>query len=148
MKDWCNGNRTKQNLITTKEKAVTIICTEYHKVLSIFKQIQRNIYKNLGEFEENRIVHTFYWNKFTEKECILSQYKTQHINRVIKKHRNKASHRGSVLLIQTWEDPGHMDESTGCKGDNDPIDVCEIGYRVAKRGEVLQVKVKRKKNVG
>lgn len=34
-----------------------------------------------------------------------------------------------------------MDESTGCKGDNDPIDVCEIGYRVAKRGEVLQVKV-------
>lgn len=35
-----------------------------------------------------------------------------------------------------------MDESTGCKGDNDPIDVCEIGYRVAKRGEVLQVKVR------
>lgn len=43
---------------------------------------------------------------------------------------------------QTWEDPGHMDEATGCKGDNDPIDVCEIGYRVAKRGEVLQVKVR------
>lgn len=35
-----------------------------------------------------------------------------------------------------------MDEATGCKGDNDPIDVCEIGYRVAKRGEVLQVKVR------
>lgn len=34
-----------------------------------------------------------------------------------------------------------MDESTGYKGDNDPIDILEIGYRVAKRGEVLQVKV-------
>ena len=43
--------------------------------------------------------------------------------------------------MQTWEDPNHIDESTGCKGDNDPIDVCEIGYRVAKRGDVVQVKV-------
>ncbi|XP_049804112.1 inorganic pyrophosphatase isoform X1 [Schistocerca nitens] len=44
-------------------------------------------------------------------------------------------------LPQTWENPEVLDESTGCKGDNDPIDVLEIGYRVAKRGEVLQVKV-------
>jgi inorganic pyrophosphatase len=34
-----------------------------------------------------------------------------------------------------------VDERTGCKGDNDPIDVCEIGHRVAKRGDVIQVKV-------
>merc|ERR1711928_291669 len=27
------------------------------------------------------------------------------------------------------------------KGDNDPIDVCEIGQRVAKRGDVISVKV-------
>lgn len=44
-------------------------------------------------------------------------------------------------LPQTWEDPGHVDADTGCRGDNDPLDVCEIGYRVARRGEVLQVKV-------
>merc|ERR1711915_214593 len=54
-------------------------------------------------------------------------------------------HKGCIwnygALPQTWEDPNHVDETTGCKGDNDPIDVCEIGYRVAKRGEVLQVKV-------
>lgn len=42
---------------------------------------------------------------------------------------------------QTWEDPSHTDADTGCKGDNDPLDVCEIGYRVAKRGEVRQVKI-------
>ena len=45
------------------------------------------------------------------------------------------------FILKTWEDPNHIDESTGCKGDNDPIDVCEIGYRVAKRGDVVQVKV-------
>lgn len=50
----------------------------------------------------------------------------------------------NLLIIfdwQTWENPEVLDESTGCKGDNDPIDILEIGFRVAKRGEVLQVKV-------
>ncbi len=31
---------------------------------------------------------------------------------------------------QTWENPEHVDKHTNCKGDNDPIDVCEIGERV------------------
>jgi len=44
-------------------------------------------------------------------------------------------------LPQTWEDPDHEDEHTKQKGDNDPLDVCEIGYRVHKRGAVIQVKV-------
>lgn len=44
-------------------------------------------------------------------------------------------------LPQTWEDPAHIDPHTEAKGDNDPIDVCEIGSKVAKRGEVLRVKV-------
>jgi len=42
---------------------------------------------------------------------------------------------------QTWEDPTHVDASTGAKGDNDPLDVCEIGQRICERGEVIQVKV-------
>ena len=42
---------------------------------------------------------------------------------------------------QTWEYPGYVDPNTGCRGDNDPIDVCEIGTKIAKRGEVKQVKV-------
>jgi len=44
-------------------------------------------------------------------------------------------------LPQTWEDPGVNDESTKCKGDNDPVDACDISTLVAKRGEVKQVKV-------
>lgn len=44
-------------------------------------------------------------------------------------------------LPQTWEDPNVNDETTGCNGDNDPLDVCEIGSRVHERGSVIQVKV-------
>jgi len=44
-------------------------------------------------------------------------------------------------IPQTWEDPNITDEHTGQKGDGDPIDVCEIGYKVGTRGEIKQVKV-------
>ena len=59
--------------------------------------------------------------------------------------KNPFPHKGYIwnygALPQTWENPGHLDEGTGCKGDNDPIDVVEIGSRVHSRGAVVQVKV-------
>ncbi|EPZ36644.1 inorganic diphosphatase [Rozella allomycis CSF55] len=42
---------------------------------------------------------------------------------------------------QTWEDPTHTDKDTTCKGDNDPVDVLEIGESVGYIGQVKQVKV-------
>lgn len=58
---------------------------------------------------------------------------------------NVFPHHGYIwnygALPQTWENPAHMDTHTGQKGDNDPIDVCEIGYKVRSRGDVVQVKV-------
>ncbi|KAI9319863.1 inorganic pyrophosphatase [Dichotomocladium elegans] len=42
---------------------------------------------------------------------------------------------------QTWEDPMSTHEETQAKGDNDPVDVCEIGEAVGYPGEVKQVKV-------
>ncbi|KAB0341416.1 hypothetical protein FD755_020153, partial [Muntiacus reevesi] len=43
-------------------------------------------------------------------------------------------HKGYIwnygALPQTWEDPHRKDKSTDCCGDNDPIDVCEIGSKV------------------
>ncbi|NXP37950.1 IPYR pyrophosphatase, partial [Leiothrix lutea] len=58
---------------------------------------------------------------------------------------NVFPHKGYIwnygAIPQTWEDPGHKDENTGCCGDNDPIDVCEIGSKVCSRGEVIRVKV-------
>ena len=44
-------------------------------------------------------------------------------------------------LPQTWEDPNHIDELTQCKGDNDPIDVCEIGTKKKRQGSIVGVKV-------
>ena len=45
------------------------------------------------------------------------------------------------MLLQTWEDPNVVHPETKAKGDNDPLDVCEIGELVAKPGEIKQVKV-------
>jgi inorganic pyrophosphatase len=45
-------------------------------------------------------------------------------------------------LPQTWEDPTHIHpDAEGCRGDNDPLDVCEIGLRVVGPGKVRPVKV-------
>lgn len=58
---------------------------------------------------------------------------------------NVFPHHGYIwnygALPQTFEDPNHTDETTGCKGDNDPLDVCEIGSQIHKRGSVVAVKV-------
>ncbi|NWQ72962.1 IPYR2 pyrophosphatase, partial [Columbina picui] len=54
-------------------------------------------------------------------------------------------HKGYIwnygALPQTWEDPNRTDDVTGCCGDNDPIDVCEIGSKIRSSGEIVQVKV-------
>ncbi|XP_029016752.1 inorganic pyrophosphatase 2, mitochondrial [Betta splendens] len=54
-------------------------------------------------------------------------------------------HKGYIwnygALPQTWENPNHLDKNTQCCGDNDPIDVCDIGSEVCFAGQVIQVKV-------
>ncbi|VDM53186.1 unnamed protein product [Angiostrongylus costaricensis] len=54
-------------------------------------------------------------------------------------------HKGYIwnygALPQTWENPNHIVPDTGAKGDNDPIDVIEIGSKVQQRGSVVQVKI-------
>ncbi|XP_068161769.1 inorganic pyrophosphatase 2, mitochondrial isoform X2 [Antennarius striatus] len=57
---------------------------------------------------------------------------------------NVFPHKGYIwnygAIPQTWEDPNHRDEDTGCCGDNDPIDICDIGDKVCSRGEIIKVK--------
>jgi nucleosome-remodeling factor subunit len=59
--------------------------------------------------------------------------------------KNPFPHKGYIwnygAIPQTWENPAHVDASTSCKGDNDPIDVLDIGSQVHARGAVIQVKV-------
>jgi len=58
--------------------------------------------------------------------------------------KNIFPHKGYIwnygALPQTYEDPDHTTPDTGAKGDSDPLDVCEIGYKVHERGAVIQVK--------
>ena len=46
-----------------------------------------------------------------------------------------------LTIFQTWEDPNVIHPETKAKGDNDPLDVCEIGELVGYPGQVKQVKV-------
>jgi len=59
--------------------------------------------------------------------------------------KNVFPHKGYIwnygAIPQTWEDPNHIDKNTNQKGDNDPIDVVEIGSKVHPRGAVIAVKV-------
>ncbi|CDK27291.1 unnamed protein product [Kuraishia capsulata CBS 1993] len=59
--------------------------------------------------------------------------------------RNCFPHHGYIhnygAFPQTWEDPNVTHPETKAKGDNDPLDVCEIGEAVGYVGQVKQVKV-------
>jgi inorganic pyrophosphatase len=44
------------------------------------------------------------------------------------------------MLPQTWEDPGHVHPEMNVKGDNDPVDVVEIGSKKLEMGSVTAVK--------
>ncbi|KAI9886805.1 MAG: Inorganic pyrophosphatase [Watsoniomyces obsoletus] len=59
--------------------------------------------------------------------------------------RNCFPHHGYLwnygCFPQTWEDPNVIHPETKAKGDNDPLDVCEIGETVGYTGQIKQVKV-------
>ena len=61
------------------------------------------------------------------------------------KVRNVFPHHGYIwnygAFPQTWEDPTIAHPDTKAVGDNDPLDVCEIGETVGYPGQVKQVKV-------
>lgn len=59
--------------------------------------------------------------------------------------KNVFPHKGYIhnygAFPQTWEDPDHFHPDTKQRGDNDPLDACEIGDTIAYPGEVKPVKV-------
>jgi inorganic pyrophosphatase len=44
-------------------------------------------------------------------------------------------------IPQTWEDPNHIYSSTNKKGDGDPIDIIEIGFKQRSVGEIVPIKI-------
>ena len=59
--------------------------------------------------------------------------------------RNCFPHHGYIhnygAFPQTWEDPNETHPETKAVGDNDPLDVLEIGESIAYIGEIKQVKI-------
>jgi len=44
-------------------------------------------------------------------------------------------------LPRTWEDPTYVHPDCNVRGDNDPLDVCEIGLKIVNPGSIRPVKV-------
>lgn len=86
--------------------------------------------------------------KFTRKKYEIA---TDEVGNPIKQDEKKGQLRefkkGDIFfnygcLPQTWEDPTHIHpDAEGCRGDNDPLDVCEIGARIVPCGAVRPVKI-------
>jgi inorganic pyrophosphatase len=81
----------------------------------------------------------------TEKMEVASDEPFNPIKQDVKKEKLRLYPFASLVnygcLPQTWEDPKHADASTGMLGDNDPVDLVEVGSRIAKCGEVYPVKM-------
>ncbi|KAI8579169.1 hypothetical protein K450DRAFT_243091 [Umbelopsis ramanniana AG] len=79
------------------------------------------------------------------KEDVLNPVKQDIKKGKLRYVRNCFPHKGYIwnygALPQTWEDPNQVNPETKARGDNDPIDVCEIGEQVAYPGQIKQVKV-------
>lgn len=106
------------------------------------------LYDNEAENIFNMVVEIPRWSN--AKMEISTKDKMNPIKQDIKKGKvrfvkNSFPYKGYMwnygALPQTWEDPNETDEHTNQKGDGDPIDVVDIGFKVGQRGEIKKVKV-------
>jgi inorganic pyrophosphatase len=116
------------------------------QIVSSFHDIPLFADRNNGIF--NMIVEVPRWTN--AKMEISKEEAFNPIKQDIKKGRlryvrNCFPHHGYIwnygAFPQTWEDPAHQHPETKANGDNDPLDVCEIGEQVGYVGQVKQVKV-------
>lgn len=105
------------------------------------------LYANEQKTILNMIVEIPRWTNAKLEIC--KEEKLNPIKQDIKKGklrfvRNCFPHKGYLwnygAFPQTWEDPNIVHPETKSKGDNDPLDVCEIGETVGYSGQVKQVK--------
>ncbi|KAK3696263.1 hypothetical protein RRG08_027704 [Elysia crispata] len=113
--------------------------------VSPFHDIPLNVEGQNGVF--NMVVEIPRWSNAKMEVC--KEEKLNPIKQDTKKGKlryvkNIFPHHGYIwnygALPQTYEDPSTVTPDTGAKGDSDPIDVCEIGFKIQDRGAVIQVK--------
>lgn len=119
---------------------------ERDNIVSPFHDIP--LYFNSDNKICNMVVEIPRWSNAKMEIC--KEEKLNPIKQDVKKGKlryvkNIFPHHGYIwnygAFPQTWEDPKHKFTDSDTCGDNDPLDVCEIGQKVHKRGAVIQVKV-------
>ncbi|QUC17685.1 uncharacterized protein UV8b_01926 [Ustilaginoidea virens] len=106
------------------------------------------LYANRDQTVLNMVVEIPRWTNAKleiSKEELLNPIKQDTKKGKLRYVRNCFPHKGYLwnygAFPQTWEDPNVVHPETKAKGDNDPLDVCEIGELVGYTGQVKQVKV-------
>ncbi|KAH0434693.1 inorganic pyrophosphatase [Colletotrichum kahawae] len=106
------------------------------------------LYANAEQTILNMVVEIPRWTNAKleiSKEELLNPIKQDIKKGKLRYVRNCFPHKGYLwnygAFPQTWEDPNAVHPETKAKGDNDPLDVCEIGELVGYTGQVKQVKV-------
>ncbi|KAK6205528.1 inorganic pyrophosphatase [Scheffersomyces amazonensis] len=116
------------------------------KVLSYFHDIPLDL--NIETREANMIVEVPRWSnaKFEISTKLDGNPIVQDIkNGQVRFVKNLFPHHGYIhnygAFPQTWEDPTTENEKLGLFGDNDPLDVCEIGSAILPTGTIKRVKI-------
>lgn len=119
---------------------------ENGRVVSPFHDIP--MYSSNDQTTFNMVVEVPRWTNAKmeiDTKSIMNPIKQDTKNDKLRFVNNCFPHHGYIwnygAIPQTWEDPNHVDCNTECKGDNDPIDACEIGEKVHEQGAVISVKV-------
>ncbi|KND95096.1 Inorganic pyrophosphatase [Tolypocladium ophioglossoides CBS 100239] len=106
------------------------------------------LYANQEQTILNMVVEIPRWTNAKleiSKEELLNPIKQDIKKGKLRYVRNCFPHKGYLwnygAFPQTWEDPNAVHPETKAKGDNDPLDVCEIGELVGYTGQIKQVKV-------
>ncbi|CAG7959598.1 unnamed protein product [Penicillium salamii] len=106
------------------------------------------LYANKEETILNMVVEIPRWTNAKQeisKDDFLNPIKQDTKKGKLRFVRNCFPHKGYLwnygAFPRTWEDPNSVHPETKAKGDNDPLDVCEIGELVGYPGQVKQVKV-------
>lgn len=118
------------------------------KVISPFHDIPLKSSPDSGSTYYNMIVEIPRWTnakmEIATKEP-MNPIKQDSKNGKLRFVHNCFPYKGYIwnygALPQTWENPNLVDPNTKSKGDNDPIDVCEIGSETLQPGQVVSVKV-------
>ncbi|KAJ5917796.1 inorganic diphosphatase [Penicillium verhagenii] len=106
------------------------------------------LYANSEETILNMVVEIPRWTNAKQeisKDEFLNPIKQDTKKGKLRFVRNCFPHKGYLwnygAFPRTWEDPNSIHPETKAKGDDDPLDVCEIGELVGYPGQVKQVKV-------